>query len=104
MIESGSLTLVLDLLKERYETRKAKEEQKSKDKIRNEKMLTHEKSLLQRQDKNADVISLAGADADAGGDVSDCSEGGSDTSTVFKKPKLQREKPLPHSYSTLKWR
>ena len=54
--------LVLDLLKERYETSKAKDEQKAKDKIRNEKMLTHEKSMLQRQDKNADVISLADAD------------------------------------------
>ena len=55
--------LVLDLLKERYETSKAKDEQKAKDKIRNEKMLTHEKSMLQRQDKNAEVISLADADA-----------------------------------------
>lgn len=60
-------------------------------------MLTHEKSMLQRQDKNADVISLAAADADADadGDVSDCSEGGSDTSTVFKKPKVSREKTSP---------
>lgn len=46
--------------------------------------------MLQRQDKNAEVISLADADADAdaqaGGDVSDCSEGGSD--------KVSREKVL----------
>ena len=32
---------------------------------------------------------------DADGDVSDCSEGGSDTSTVFKKPKVSREKTSP---------
>lgn len=93
--------LVLDLLKERYETSKAKDEQKAKDKIRNEKMLTHEKSMLQRQDKNVDVISLADADGDADGDadvdgdVSDCSDGGSDKSRVFKKPKLSREKTTP---------
>ena len=64
----------------------------AKDKIRNEKMLTHEKSMLQRQDKNAEVISLADADAEADGDVSDCSEGGSDKITAFKKPKVSREK------------
>ena len=43
--------LVLDMLKERYETAKAKDEQKAKDKIRNEKMLTHERSILLRQDR-----------------------------------------------------
>ena len=34
----------------------------------------------------------ADADAEADGNVSDCSEGGSDKGTAFKKPKVSREK------------
>lgn len=74
--------LVLDLLKERFETKKAKDEQTLKDKIRNEKMLTHEKSMLKRQDKGNDNVIVVDEL------VSDCSDG-SEESYVPKKPKPQ---------------
>lgn len=78
--------LVLDLLKERFETKKAKEEQAVKDKIRNDKMLTHEKYMLQRQDKSSDEVLVVDED------ISDCSEEGS---TSTKRRKVSKDKGSP---------
>ena len=74
--------LILDLLKERFDTKKAKDEQTLKDKIRNEKMLTHEKSILKWQDKGNDEVIIVYEV------VSDCSDG-SEESYITKKPKPQ---------------
>lgn len=73
--------LILDLLKERFDTKKAKDEQSVKDQIRNEKMLTHEKTMLKRQDKGNDEVIIVDEV------VSDCSDDGTEGSNVVSKPK-----------------
>jgi hypothetical protein len=76
--------LILDLLKERFDTKKAKDEQSLKDKIRNEKMLTHEKTMLKRQEKGNDEVIIVDEV------VSDCSEDGTEGSNIPTKPKQRK--------------
>lgn len=74
--------LIIEMLLERFNQAKAKDEQKAKDMERNEKMLTHEKNMLARQDKSQiedqsgarQIEDLSGASVD---EVSDCSDSGS---------------------------
>lgn len=70
--------LVLQMLRERFETAKVKEEQKAKDTERNEKMLTHERKMLARQDKEEDMPD---------DELSDCS------SDVTRNDNLAAKKP-----------
>lgn len=78
--------LVMDLLKERHDTAKAKDEQKLKDQIRNQKMLTHEKSMLNRQDKK-DIVVDDVSIIDDNSEVSDV------LGTVKKKPRIENNSP-----------
>lgn len=80
--------LIIDMLKEKFDYGKSKDEQKLKDKVRNEKMLTHEKSMLNRQDKNSSVAEDLSV-IDDNSEVSDV--GGTDK----KKPRLSNNSP-PH--------
>ena len=64
--------LVLTMLKERFETTKAKEDQKVKDKERNDKMITHEKKMLARQDRHEEEDLSTESVEEV---VSDCSDG-----------------------------
>lgn len=78
--------LVLTMLKERFETAKAKEDQKVKDKERNDKMITHEKKMLARHDRHEEEEFSAASPEDV---VSDCSDG----STVVPKTNKRRRSP-----------
>ena len=72
--------LVLQMLKERFESAKAKEDQKVKERERNQKMLTHERNMIARQDKYSDFSSNTPSD-----EVSDCSDGSSKTTKKRSK-------------------
>jgi hypothetical protein len=84
--EDGTQTekLILSMLREKFETARAKDEQKAKDTERNEKMLTHERTMLARQDKRErDVQS---------DELSDCS---GSTDNRSKKSKTSHSKSPP---------
>ena len=81
--------LILDLLQERFDTKKAKDEQSLKDKIRNEKMLTNEKTMLKTQEKGNDEVIIVDEV------VSDCSEDGTEGSNIPSKPKQVKNSCSP---------